>query len=107
MSKYLKEFEDWQILHQASRFIETGGDLNQADRNELAKTIRKIAHDMPAGTVTKSGIQLDELQHEVSMLDALLKDRHPGLSTWNTALRDRLKRVHSIIAACRLELEGQ
>lgn len=46
----------------------------------------------------KQGIDLDELQRETQTLLALLTDRHPGLATWNEALRNRLQTLKKLIS---------
>lgn len=42
-------------------------------------------------------MNLDELQAEVEKLLALLKDRQPGLFTWNEFLANRLRTIKAII----------
>ena len=44
----------------------------------------------------KPGIDLDELQTEVEKLLELMKDRHPGQSTWNEFLAERLANIQSM-----------
>lgn len=41
-------------------------------------------------------LDLDELQQEAQKLVALLKDRQPGLMTWNEMVRDRLTSIHAM-----------
>lgn len=45
---------------------------------------------------TEKGIDLDELQGEAEKLVSLLKDRQPGLMTWNDFMRERLEALHSL-----------
>ena len=42
-------------------------------------------------------MDFDELQDEVEKLLALLKDRQPGLVTWNELLADRLVAIQKLI----------
>lgn len=42
--------------------------------------------------------QLDEIQQEAEKLLALLKDRQPGLSTWNEFMQERLQSLHGLIS---------
>jgi hypothetical protein len=44
------------------------------------------------------GINLDELQRETQRLLNLLKNREPGLMTWNTFLRDQIVGMRSMLA---------
>ena len=44
----------------------------------------------------KKGINLDDLQQEAEKLLSLLKDRHPGLMTWNDFMRKRLQNLHEL-----------
>lgn len=52
-------------------------------------------------------IDLDQLQAEVEKLLALLKNREPGLMTWNMFLHDRLQSIFKLAKAMDLENEGQ
>ena len=45
----------------------------------------------------KKGINLDELQTETEKLLSLLKDRQPGLYTWNTFMFERLAILKGLI----------
>jgi len=47
-------------------------------------------------TKEEKGISLDELQEETEKLLALLKDRQPGLMTWNMFMHDRLTKMHAL-----------
>ena len=47
-------------------------------------------------TETKNDINLDELQQEIEKLLVLLKDRQPGLMSWNEFVRKRLTNLHSL-----------
>lgn len=42
-------------------------------------------------------MNLDKLQAEVEKLLSLLKDRQPGLTTWNMFLEERLKTIQKMI----------
>ena len=44
--------------------------------------------------VDAKGVDLDELQSEADKLVSLLKDRQPGLATWNRLLRERVESLH-------------
>lgn len=44
----------------------------------------------------KQTINLDDLQQELKMTLALLKDRCPGLVSWNEFLRERLTNLHRL-----------
>ncbi|MEK7163298.1 MAG: hypothetical protein AAB775_01120 [Patescibacteria group bacterium] len=48
------------------------------------------------GTGEKRSVNLDELQQETKKLLALLKDRQPGLMTWNEFLWQRLQNLHKL-----------
>lgn len=50
---------------------------------------------MPRKTEGK-GVDLDELQEEAEKIVALLKDRHPGLITWNNLLLERVQNLHGL-----------
>jgi len=41
--------------------------------------------------------KLDELEREADLLLRLLKDRHPGLMTWNDFLGTRLRNLRKLI----------
>jgi hypothetical protein len=47
-------------------------------------------------TGAKPGVSLDELQSEAEKLVALLKDRQPGLVTWNTLMNERVESIHNM-----------
>ncbi len=47
-------------------------------------------------TVIMKGVNLDELQQETEKLLALLKDREPGLMTWNEFMYKRLTILYSL-----------
>jgi hypothetical protein len=44
-------------------------------------------------------MNLDELQAEVEKLLALLRDRQPGLMTWNMFLHERLGAIQKMLEA--------
>jgi hypothetical protein len=44
----------------------------------------------------KKCINLDELQQETEKLLALLKDKQPGLMTWNEFVHERLQNLHKL-----------
>jgi hypothetical protein len=44
----------------------------------------------------KKGINLDELQQETEKLLALLRDRQPGMFTWNDFLVERMTKIHTL-----------
>lgn len=46
----------------------------------------------------KGTISLDDLQQETERLLAFLRDRQPGLMTWNGFMRERLQRLHGLIS---------
>ena len=48
------------------------------------------------GEDEKQGISLDDLQQETEKLLALLKDRQPGLMTWNEFMHERLQNLHKL-----------
>lgn len=48
-------------------------------------------------------MNLDELQIELEKTLALLKDRQPGMMTWNMFLADRLKAIKKMIEAAGIE----
>jgi hypothetical protein len=58
-----------------------------------ASTARK--ESAPAAT----GVNLDELQTEAERLVALLKDRQPGLMSWNGFLKERIDNMHRLTTA--------
>jgi hypothetical protein len=43
-------------------------------------------------------MNLDELQTEIEKLSLLLRDRQPGLFTWNGFLKERLENVVNLAA---------
>lgn len=45
---------------------------------------------------SSKGVSLDELQQETEKLLSLLKDRQPGLMTWNEFMRERLTALHKL-----------
>lgn len=47
-------------------------------------------------------MDLNELQAEVEKLLSLLRDRHPGMMTWNLFLRERLKTIKSLIESANI-----
>ena len=47
-------------------------------------------------SVEKKSFNLDELQQETEKLLALLKDRQPGLMTWNEFLCERLRNLYEL-----------
>ena len=49
--------------------------------------------------VEKKGVNLDDLQQEVEKLLALLKDRQPGLITWNEFMQERLQNLHKLTSS--------
>lgn len=48
--------------------------------------------------VVEQGINLDELQEETEKLLALLKDRQPGLFTWNELFKKKMEKTHSLLS---------
>lgn len=52
--------------------------------------------EIDASPEKEKGIDLDELQSEAEKLVSLLKDRQPGLMTWNNFLRERLEAIHQL-----------
>ena len=46
----------------------------------------------------EEGINLDELQCEAEKLVSLLKDRNPGLMTWNDSLSKQLKSLRDLLS---------
>lgn len=44
----------------------------------------------------KKSVSLDDLQQEIEKLLALLKDRQPGLMTWNEFMQKRLQNLHKL-----------
>ena len=51
---------------------------------------------MVGATTPEKGINLDELQQEAEKLVSLLKDRQPGLMTWNEFIQERLQNLHRL-----------
>jgi len=47
-------------------------------------------------------MDLDKLQAEAEKLVALLKDRQPGLMTWNGFLAERLTNIREMIKEARI-----
>ena len=47
---------------------------------------------------TKKGIDLDELQRETERLLSLLRDRQPGLMSWNEFMHEQLTKLHALAA---------
>ncbi|MDX1535999.1 MAG: hypothetical protein R3346_04540 [Candidatus Spechtbacterales bacterium] len=43
-------------------------------------------------------VDLDDLQEEIEGLLSLLKDRQPGLATWNSFLQQRIGNIHALIS---------
>lgn len=52
--------------------------------------------EMAAMTELSKAVDLNELQLAVEKLVSLLKDRHPGLVTWNEALWDCIQNIDKI-----------
>ena len=47
---------------------------------------------------TVGGVNLDELQSEVENLLALIRNRQPGLMSWNKFMREHLQNLHKLTA---------
>jgi hypothetical protein len=45
---------------------------------------------------SRRGISLDDLQQETEKLLDLLKDRQPGIMTWNEFMHERLANLHRL-----------
>lgn len=58
--------------------------------------VRIVGGNIHCCNFDEKGINLDKLQRETEKLLALLKDRQPGLMTWNDFLRDRLTNLHKL-----------
>jgi hypothetical protein len=52
--------------------------------------------EMPERVSEERGASLDELQTEAEKLLSLLKDRQPGLATWNMFLYERLQNLYKL-----------
>lgn len=50
--------------------------------------------------ITEKGgeIDLDKMEQEVNALLGMLQDRHPGISTWKTALFNKMETVQKLTA---------
>ena len=60
--------------------------------NERGEFVR----ERPAPARENNGVNLDALQQETEKLLALLKDRQPGLMTWNEFMQERLQNLHKL-----------
>jgi len=58
--------------------------------------VRVVRDTIDCCNFEDEGINLDELQQETQKLMALLKDRQPGLTTWNQFLQERLTNLHQL-----------
>ncbi len=47
-------------------------------------------------TPSKKGVDLNELQGEVERMLELLKNRQPGLATWNSWMKERMEGLHRL-----------
>lgn len=56
-----------------------------------------IYDPIPVSRDKVATIDLDQLQTEAERLVSLLKDRQPGLMTWNEMLRSRLIRIRQML----------
>lgn len=66
-----------------------------------AREIREVkesilAQKREADERKSEGVDLEDLQKETEKLTALLKDRHPGLMTWNEFMRASLQNLHRL-----------
>ena len=57
-------------------------------------------------TVENFNMNLDELQKETERPLALLKDRQPGIMTWNDFMRERLQSVVDLAASAGIRPGG-
>lgn len=76
-----------------------GTVLTHHDSHGLCYDVRhedgtKGCYDPSELEVDAKGIDLDELQSEADKLVSLLKDRQPGLATWNRLLQERAESLH-------------
>ncbi|OGZ29228.1 MAG: hypothetical protein A2427_03040 [Candidatus Nealsonbacteria bacterium RIFOXYC1_FULL_40_7] len=71
-------------------------DLGVVDSLEEQK---KAAEEKSKSAGEKKSVNLDDLQQEVEKLLALLKDRQPGLITWNGFMQERLQALHKLTSA--------
>lgn len=69
-------------------------DIREVKENLLA---RKRASEEKLANQEK-GVNLDELQQEVERILNLLKDRQPGLFTWNGFMHERLQSLYVLIS---------
>ena len=76
----------------------TGEEVRQHFLKSSPEPIRTGRQSIPASSLPgrKKGVNLDELQQETEKLLALLKDRQPGLMTWNEFLHERLQNLHTL-----------
>lgn len=73
----------------------------QCEVYEVCPVCSPVAHAREVArlcaTAKPKSINLDDLQWEAEGLMTLLKDREPGLMSWNMLLKDKLKNIHEII----------
>lgn len=75
--------------------------------DEHLENLKKLVELTKDGIITnervreaegKKGVNLDELQAEAEKLVVLLKEREPGLMSWNMCVRERLEGLHKLIS---------
>ena len=81
IDKHFGSSRKWELVREVKE-----GLLNQEQTavNEFASV--------------EKGSSLDELQQRAERLVVLLKDRHPGLMTWNMIFREWLQSLHKIVS---------
>lgn len=90
----------YKIIAEIHKFFDFLGAEKWA--REIREVKESILEQKRANTPKvegeNKGINLDDLQRETEKLSGLLKDRQPGLITWNEALREQLQKMHQLTA---------
>lgn len=77
----------------------TGAEIRRHFLNSSPEPIMPGRNPIPDSSLPgrqKKGVNLDDLQQEAEKLLFLLKDRQPGLMTWNERLHERLQNLHKL-----------
>ncbi|TWU51412.1 hypothetical protein Poly59_30040 [Rubripirellula reticaptiva] len=87
----------YQLREVIRRTLAVSGRREKTLICQDASHRRSVARHCYLAGFGVSAMNLDELQAEVEKLLALLKDRQPGLMTWNMFLNERLEAVQKMI----------
>jgi len=95
--------DDWTREALASRkWGVRGMVITHHDSHGLCYEVKHedgtVGYYDPSEIEVVKSINLDELQEEMEKLLSLLKDRQPGLFTWNEFLMERMKKIHSLLS---------